>query len=463
MAAQLTQQFRAALTRIGLDVPARNAIVTQGIVNMDATQRFTDESISSLCKIARQEDDVEITFTHEMRFHALRAWVKDRKRCGLATDAALFTLEIANSMQERLAFNKELLSVKDTVKIPMPETFSKSSMFPGWKDAMTTYFAQLKSSDNDISLGYIIRELAEAPDDVEYDDPREEKSATVLLAGPNFMIDNKRVFAIIKTLTLAGPGWSWIVKFDKKSDGRKAWLALVAHYEGTSSQNHMKELARKAIRETEFVGDRRNFSFDQYIQVFQKAYATLERLGDPTKPETQVTQFMDNIKDSSIKMEAAMAFVTGNPIYALDFDAATQYMSSFVMTLTNRSNKVTRSVGAMTGSKPPSYQGGRGRGRGDTRPQRGGRGGRGGQGNRPKSNYTRIPPEEWNALTPEQKSQILSKRYNPQQNVGRKRDVASISSVHEETGGATESGITDPSVSHAGNGFHRGGNSRRDS
>jgi hypothetical protein len=462
MAAQLTQHFRAALTRIGLDVPARNAIVEQGIVNMDATQRFTDESISSLCKIARQEDDVEITFTHEMRFHALRAWVKDRKRCGLATDAALFTLQIANSMQERLAFNKELLSVKDTVKIPMPEAFSKSSMFPGWKDAMATYFAQLKSSDNDISLSYIIRELAVAPDDVEYEDPREEKSAKVLLAGPNYMIDNKRVFAIIKTLTLAGPGWSWIVKFDKKSDGRKAWLALVAHYEGTSSQNHMKELARKAIRDTEYVGDRRNFTFDQYIQVFQKAYATLERLDDPTKPETQVTQFMDNIKDSSVKMEAAMAFVTGNPIYALDFDAATQYMSGFVMTLTNRSTKVTRSVGALTG-QPSPYQGGGGQGRGDTRARRRGRGGRGGQGNRPNNKSTFLPKEEWDALSPEEKSQILSKRWKPHQNAGRKRGVASISSVHGENGGAADSGITNPSVSHAGNGFHRDGNSRRGS
>jgi hypothetical protein len=50
--------------------------------------------------------------------------------------------------------------------------------------------------------------------------------------GPAFQRDNTKVYSIIKQLVLQGPGRSYIMPFDNAADGRRAWLALINHFEG---------------------------------------------------------------------------------------------------------------------------------------------------------------------------------------------------------------------------------------
>ncbi|KAI2494993.1 hypothetical protein MHU86_19512 [Fragilaria crotonensis] len=53
------------------------------------------------------------------------------------------------------------------------------------------------------------------------------------LTGKNFKRDNKLVYQMLKSACIKSDAWTWIQSFDRTSDGRKAWLALVAHYNGT--------------------------------------------------------------------------------------------------------------------------------------------------------------------------------------------------------------------------------------
>ena len=87
-----------------------------------------------------------------------------------------------------------------------------------------------------------------------------------------------------------------------------------------------------------YAGERHNFSFDVYVAVFQKAYATLERLGEPVLEEKQVCDFIQNIKDPSPRMSSAIAFNTGTEKYYKNFHEATNFMSNFCMTMTIRNN-----------------------------------------------------------------------------------------------------------------------------
>jgi hypothetical protein len=50
--------------------------------------------------------------------------------------------------------------------------------------------------------------------------------ATLEVSGAHFQFDNKVVRDVVKGLTVEGPAWTHIRKFDKKVDGRNAILAL---------------------------------------------------------------------------------------------------------------------------------------------------------------------------------------------------------------------------------------------
>ena len=91
-----TAAFKQALARCGIAAPARNAIVEQGVENMEACLQFSVDDVAKLCKIIRTDEG--LTFMHEQRFTALRYWVEDQKRRGQPTDAALFTLQICKEV-----------------------------------------------------------------------------------------------------------------------------------------------------------------------------------------------------------------------------------------------------------------------------------------------------------------------------------------------------------------------------
>ena len=125
-----------------------------------------------------------------------------------------------------------------------------------------------------------------------YANKREEQIQTVAISGHHYNCDNMRFYALLKSLTLEGPVWTWMEPFGTVLDGRGAFMALVVHYKGDSTQNYNKELAYKSIKGAIYYqGKCKNFSFDQYISIQQKAYSSLERLDEPVPQEKQVRIF----------------------------------------------------------------------------------------------------------------------------------------------------------------------------
>jgi hypothetical protein len=71
-------------------------------------------------------------------------------------------------------------------------------------------------------LKYVVHRL-EVPDPDEiYQKEQEQNVDIVPLHVPAFQHDNAKVYGIIKQLVLEGPGCSYILPFDRTSDGRQA-------------------------------------------------------------------------------------------------------------------------------------------------------------------------------------------------------------------------------------------------
>ena len=80
-------------------------------------------------------------------------------------------------------------------------------------------------------MDYVIQKNG-LPEGYIYTSEAERRKYKILREGAEFKVDNKKVWQIIKKLVSGTNVWSCIEKYDKKEDGRGAWMALCAYYDG---------------------------------------------------------------------------------------------------------------------------------------------------------------------------------------------------------------------------------------
>jgi len=91
---------------------------------------------------------------------------------------------------------------------------------------------------------------------------------------------------ILKTLTIDGPGWTFIHSFNRTKDGRAAVMALRLQAEGDAAMLTRKESAYNAISLTRYSGPMRNFAFSSNVVKHSDAHAELLECGEPM-PESR--------------------------------------------------------------------------------------------------------------------------------------------------------------------------------
>ncbi|KAI2499408.1 hypothetical protein MHU86_15120 [Fragilaria crotonensis] len=130
----------------------------------------------------------------------------------------------------------------------------------------------------------------EAPENVldpaDFGSPMEYLIEATVLEGRHYELDNPRFYRELKTFVVNGEGWSYIKKFERSQDGRKAYLALKTQCEGTASKITRRPESKK------------------------------------------VADFLKGITDP--KLESAVSVVLGDPKLLNNFQACQQYLSTTV-------------------------------------------------------------------------------------------------------------------------------------
>jgi hypothetical protein len=124
-------------------------------------------------------------------------------------------------------------------------------------------------------ISYVFREhqLVDAAMHIaNYNDHDKRLINTTVLAGPWFELDNQRVYEEFKALILKGPGWSFIKTYDRTKNSRGAVLALRRQCEGTSAVQSRKASAYAKISSARYSGQKRAFTFDNYVEAHQDAH-----------------------------------------------------------------------------------------------------------------------------------------------------------------------------------------------
>jgi hypothetical protein len=206
---------------------------------------------------------------------------------------------------------------EDTSTVKPPSEFQQGSKWKAFKEGAITFFNSVRGRGN-ILLAYIIREQ-EIPDPLMvYDNEHQRLIAVTPLQGIEFSEDNGKVFDNLKSWTLKGPAWTlkgpawtWMWSFNANRDGRGAWLALVAHYEGDVQKDRVKDAAYSSIAAARYHGEKKKFSFETYVSIHQEAFEDLEQYGEHISEEKRVRDLLQGIKDPSVN--AAKEAILANP------------------------------------------------------------------------------------------------------------------------------------------------------
>ena len=145
------------------------------------------------------------------------------------------------------------------------------------------------------------------------------------LTGENFKRDNKLVYQMLKWACIKSDAWTWIQSFDRAADGRKAWLALVGHYDGTGELNKRVERAKEELSHLHYK-DEKAFPFEKYVTKLKENFFVMEK--DKHKELTgkqQVDVLLRGIRSTHTNIVAAKTNIFQS--YCANFDKAAEFLS----------------------------------------------------------------------------------------------------------------------------------------
>jgi hypothetical protein len=231
-----------------------------------------------------------------------------------------------------------------------------------------------------------------------YNTVQEEMVARMPHTHPSYREDTIAVWNVIRDSIHDTEAFSWVKRFERRRDGRAAYIALTAHYLGDAKNEALRKTADNKILNTFYGGEKNRFNWTCYVSVHKECHNDLEATGTAMPEDDKVRRLLMGIHTPSL--QTAVLFVRSSPALRNNFDAAVDSITTVVKTIKDTSKRPFSQVSATTteeddtnpdsrdnGSANRGSQGGQGHQGGRGYQGRGGQGqgrGRGYQGNRPR-------------------------------------------------------------------------------
>jgi hypothetical protein len=220
------------------------------------------------------------------------------------------------------------LSTQEEEMVVKPSAgFKKDTKWKSFKEGTIAYLNGIKGKYN-IPLAYIIRENEVPVPNQAYQSEHHRLIEVTPLMGIEFEEDNGCVFDQLKSWTINGPAWTWMRAYNSIRDRRRAWLALVNHFEGDAQRDRVKDQAYAAIAAAKYYGKKKYFTFEMYITIHLDAYADLEQYGEVISDENQVRDLLSNIKDNCPAANAAKGTILATPTLQNSFANAVAHLAT---------------------------------------------------------------------------------------------------------------------------------------
>ena len=351
MAAALNA-LRTALTRIGFTATAATYLTdNQGLNSLDEFSFLSEDAVKGLCAVARKpggmipnphgndpshipNPGIAITLRAENHLKLMCYQIRLAKRCSetiLPTDITLASVRELQGLRDWEESHKDA---------EPPEINAKD--WPRTIDALQDYFRNCLGTMK-IPLAYVIRDsiapstnpstdFATKQDEMISKAPIGTTVGGVTTFDPTFKKDNTRVWTLLAAITRDQDCWTYVKPFQRKQDGREAYLALRNHYIGTKHVDTMSSRAENILSTTSYNGEKRRWTFEKYVTVYKEQHTILNGLTEygyaGIDERIKVRKLLEGIKVE--KLDVVKSQILSSPHLRTDFDACVDLFNQFI-------------------------------------------------------------------------------------------------------------------------------------
>jgi hypothetical protein len=369
---------------VGEQQQTEEFIASQGLQAVIDFKGMKPEEIGRMVKSHNDSGPLRgrIGFMVQKNLEALAFWVTDNERRNLALVPLTWNEDTMADAKTRMQLMQEL---RENPPVPKRcEKITTDSDWFTWHEGLENYFGQILGVVG-YPILYVIRRDKPAGWDPTTDAETDEEMIMyqLKLNGPEYNADNRTVWQKLKELTQGAEAFEWIRKYERKTDGRSAMIALRSHCEGEDFKTRRITEAERRIK-TEKYENEYNYSFDQYSTALQSAYTILEHYEQTIPDRLKVKRLIEGISVSN-HSGMLVAIQICQDTYPDNFMSACNYLATKVATFFPKKEKVIgKRKGRYVYETNTRGRGNSGRyhnpGRGGGRGGRFGRGGGGGRG-----------------------------------------------------------------------------------
>ena len=229
---------------------------------------------------------VRLNATKCTLLHTLRMHFNDSQICEAPLEAAdIRALTIADI---RVLKDKyfEAETTLDEVSGLTPVVVAKLEplKWSSFKTSMLEYFSRVIGKHG-IPLSYISHPDANGDFEVIYETHIEKMIACTTLRGSKYKFDKGTVFSLLIQHTNITEGYSLVQQYERSRDGCSTWISLLNHFEGSISQERVRQEVATMLLNASYSGPRRNFSFSSYYDRHSYAHNKLLQVRKPMTDE----------------------------------------------------------------------------------------------------------------------------------------------------------------------------------
>ena len=133
------------------------------------------------------------------------------------------------------------------------------------------------------------------------------------------------VWDAVRHVCHEGPAWGWVQAYARQRNGRSTYLALKAHYMGSTFQARLRSKVDQMLETTYYDGTKRHFSFEKYAETLQRAFVDLQSTQEEVSEERKVCVLLNGILDP--RLEAAKNQVIASNHLQSTFEVATNFLN----------------------------------------------------------------------------------------------------------------------------------------
>ena len=361
-AAELTVLMQEALQVCGYDEASTNWLIAYGLESPYEVKKFKKAELHDLHKMIVRHPPAGVTSSLlKMRnIITYKFWIEECIRTNYDPCRTVFTedeLETYTAIAEEYDEQVELMS---SISVDRPEPMKKMGGWTKFKERFTTYLSQVMGAAR-IPLDYVVRQIEELDPDIPmspdaFDDHPSYLYSMTLLTGTHFRLDNRTVYQALKRCIVDGEAYTYIKKYNKKENGRDAWLALFKQCEGLSSVTIKKNQAYAQLRDVKFMGVGRKYTLEDYTRAHESAHNDLIECNEEPAESKKVNDYLAGIKDPAL--DTFKSVIYGDAEKMASFDEASSYMLTSLATKSAAEVKSDRrNVSAVsTGSLPDDFK-----------------------------------------------------------------------------------------------------------